>query len=117
MPGAPLSITDVQETHSVIDLRARFEAEDCPTDNTCVVVAKQGRRRVGLVVDGVSDVLSIWAALVNPPPGFGFRTSSVLIGTACLQDSPTLIVDGDKLVDVDLGSPSEAHTLRSQSEP
>lgn len=99
----------------VIDLRTRFEAVDCPTDNTCVIVVMQEARRVGLVVDRVSDVLSLPPALVTPPPDLGSRTSTVLTGTACLQDRLILIVDVDNLVDVDLGAPSVPHTFRSES--
>ena len=39
-------------------------------DNTVVIVLNLGQRVVGIVVDGVSDVLSLTAEQIRPAPEF-----------------------------------------------
>ncbi|VEC52933.1 chemotaxis protein [Escherichia coli] len=42
-------------------------------DNTVVIVLNLGQRVVGIVVDGVSDVLSLTAEQIRPAPEFAVR--------------------------------------------
>jgi purine-binding chemotaxis protein CheW len=53
----------------IVDLAARlgFEATD-PTQRHVIIVAQIGRQVVGLLVDAVSDILTVSDEIVQPPP-------------------------------------------------
>lgn len=73
----------------VLDLRHKFHMPVPDDDRLSVtVVVRVGGRVVGLVVDGVSDVLDILPDAISPPPtiGEGFEVTS-LSGIA-LRPSP-----------------------------
>ncbi|STJ14558.1 chemotaxis protein [Escherichia coli] len=54
----------------IVDLRIKFSQVDVDyNDNTVVIVLNLGQRVVGIVVDGVSDVLSLTAEQIRPAPG------------------------------------------------
>jgi purine-binding chemotaxis protein CheW len=56
----------------VIDLRIRFgTARISYTKFTVIIVVNIHSKTIGLVADGVSDVLSIEQAQIMPPPDFG----------------------------------------------
>lgn len=55
----------------IIDLRVKFSQQSVSYDeNTVVIVLNFGQRVVGIVVDGVSDVLSLTAEQIRPAPEF-----------------------------------------------
>lgn len=55
----------------IVDLRVKFEQGDVEyNENTVVIVLNFGQRVVGIVVDGVSDVLSLTAEQIRPAPEF-----------------------------------------------
>jgi purine-binding chemotaxis protein CheW len=73
VPGAPSFVEGVTSLRGriipVIDLRARFGmARVEPTKETRIVVAESASTRVGLIVDGVSEVLLVPADAVEPTP-------------------------------------------------
>ena len=53
----------------IVDLAARlgFAATE-PTQRHVIIVAQIGRQVVGLLVDAVSDILTVGDAVVQPPP-------------------------------------------------
>lgn len=54
----------------IVDLRIKFSQVDVDyNDNTVVIVLNLGQRVVGIVVDGVSDVLSLTAEQIRPKTG------------------------------------------------
>ena len=58
-------------TVPIIDLRVKFAQQDVSYDeNTVVIVLNFGQRVVGIVVDGVSDVLSLTTEQIRPAPEF-----------------------------------------------
>lgn len=64
----------------VLDLRRKFHMPVPDDDRLSVtVVVRVGGRVVGLVVDGVSDVLDIMPDAISPPPtiGQGFEVTSL----------------------------------------
>ncbi len=64
----------------VLDLRRKFRMAVPDDDRLSVtVVVRVGGRVVGLVVDGVSDVLDITPDAISPPPsiGEGFEVTSL----------------------------------------
>jgi purine-binding chemotaxis protein CheW len=61
----------------IVDLRVKFSQEDVEyNDNTVVIVLNLGQRVVGIVVDGVSDVLSLAAEQIRPAPEFAVTLST-----------------------------------------
>jgi purine-binding chemotaxis protein CheW len=53
----------------IVDLAARlgFDATD-PTQRHVIIVAQIGRQVVGMLVDAVSDILTVSDEIVQPPP-------------------------------------------------
>ena len=61
----------------IVDLRIKFSQVDVDyNDNTVVIVLNLGQRVVGIVVDGVSDVLSLTAEQIRPAPEFAVTLST-----------------------------------------
>lgn len=90
----------------VIDLRLKFGMPACDaTDQTCIIVveaASGGRSRqamMGLLVDGVSEVLNIQAAEIEPPPAFGdgVRTD-YMQGVAKVKGTVKILLDIDRVL-------------------
>ena len=56
----------------VMDVRLRFNLKAREDDEkTCIIVVESGERKVGLIVDMVSDVLDIATEHIDPPPNIG----------------------------------------------
>lgn len=87
----------------VMDVRARFRLEAQPYhDRTCIIVIEVRDVSVGLVVDAVSEVFSIPAADIEPPPKVGFgHNNRVISGLGKVGDEVTLILDAGILIDMD----------------
>jgi purine-binding chemotaxis protein CheW len=65
----------------IVDLRVKFSQGDVDyDDNTVVIVLNLGQRVVGIVVDGVSDVLSLTADQIRPAPEFAVTLSTAVPG-------------------------------------
>ena len=61
----------------IIDLRVKFLQENVTyNDNTVVIVLNFSQRVVGIVVDGVSDVLSLTTDQIRPAPEFAVTLST-----------------------------------------
>jgi purine-binding chemotaxis protein CheW len=84
----------------VVDVRRRFGLEDRAYDTrTCIVVVNLAGITTGLIVDTVSEVLSIPADLVSPPPSIqGHRRSRFVRGVGRIADGIKLLLDLDKLL-------------------
>jgi len=64
----------------VLDLRSRFGMPEVPyTKFTVIVVANVGTRVVGLIVDSVSDVLTVTKDNIQPAPDFGAAAEANLV--------------------------------------
>jgi purine-binding chemotaxis protein CheW len=79
----------------VVDLRVRFNVGDAQYDaSTIVIVINIGPRTIGMVVDGVSDVVAIKASELRPAPQIaGVLTAEFLEGVAILDKRMLIIVD------------------------
>jgi purine-binding chemotaxis protein CheW len=86
----------------VMDVRARFKLKtQAYHDRTCIIVAEVNGASVGLVVDAVSEVLSIPDHDIEAPPTAGFTTDSRCIsGLGKVGDDVKLILDAKLLVNV-----------------
>ncbi|MGF6191210.1 chemotaxis protein CheW [Serratia sp. 2723] len=84
----------------IIDLRVKFAQQDVSYDeNTVVIVLNFGQRVVGIVVDGVSDVLSLTAEQIRPAPEFAVTLATeYLTGLGSLGERMLILVDIEKLL-------------------
>ncbi|RWR03872.1 chemotaxis protein CheW [[Pantoea] beijingensis] len=87
----------------ILDLRIKFAQPDIAyNDNTVVIVLNLAQRVVGIVVDGVSDVLSLTHEQIRPAPEFAVTLSTeYLTGLGALGDRMLILVDIEKLLSSD----------------
>jgi purine-binding chemotaxis protein CheW len=88
----------------VVDLRAKFSMEAAArTEQTCIIVVeiKQDGRRLstGIVVDRVSEVLSISADKIEDAPSFDSAVHvDFILGMGKIGDSVKILLDIDKVL-------------------
>ncbi|MBF0233342.1 MAG: purine-binding chemotaxis protein CheW [Desulfamplus sp.] len=88
----------------VIDLRLRFSiAESQYTERTCIIVVEittdYGEMVIGIVVDAVSEVLTIKEEHIEAPPSFGINLDSeYILGMAKLEGGVKILLDIDKVL-------------------
>ncbi|MHA7847420.1 chemotaxis protein CheW [Serratia sp. D1N4] len=84
----------------IIDLRVKFAQQGVSYDeNTVVIVLNFGQRVVGIVVDGVSDVLSLTTDQIRPAPEFAVTLATeYLTGLGSLGERMLILVDIEKLL-------------------
>ncbi len=87
----------------IIDLRVKFAQQDVEyNENTVVIVLNLEHRVVGIVVDGVSDVLSLMQEQIRPAPEFAVTMSTeYLTGLGALGERMLILVDIEKLLSSD----------------
>ena len=112
IPNGPSFIEGVTNLRGrvipVLDLRKRFglPASD-PTRRSRIVVGGQGDHTVGLVVDGVSEVLQLSSEAVEPPSTLVTSADSAFLrGVAKLDERLILLLDLSRIL-----SQSEAEDL------
>jgi len=88
----------------IVDLRVKFSQGDVEyDDNTVVIVLNLGQRVVGIVVDGVSDVLSLTAEQIRPAPEFAVTLSTeYLTGPGALGGRMLILMNIKKLLNSDV---------------
>lgn len=84
----------------IVDLRIKFNVGTASYDEfTIVIVIQIHDRMVGIVVDGVSDVISLSREERRPPPEFGVAFDSrFLVGLAKVQDHMVILVNIEALI-------------------
>jgi purine-binding chemotaxis protein CheW len=98
----------------VVDLRLKFGLPEVEyTPRTCIVVvqvgAGAGSMPMGIVVDGVVEVLNVAAADIVDTPDFGREaTTSYLLGMAKNKGRVKILLDIDQVL-----SSQEVHGLES----
>ncbi len=100
-PGFSKGVTNLRGVIvPIVDLRIKFSQVDVDyNDNTVVIVLNLGQRVVGIVVDGVSDVLSLTAEQIRPAPEFAVTLSTeYLTGLGALGDRMLILVNIEKLL-------------------
>jgi purine-binding chemotaxis protein CheW len=104
IPAAPEYLKGVVNLRGiivpVIDLRVKFGMPDPRYDAfTVVVILRLARRVIGIVVDGVSDVMALRAQDVKPAPQLGSVVESSFIeGLGTEGDRMVLLLDIEKLL-------------------
>ncbi|WP_298053038.1 chemotaxis protein CheW [uncultured Paenalcaligenes sp.] len=85
----------------IVDLRIKFNLQDISYDHqTVVVILNLETRVVGVVVDGVSDVLMLQKEQISDAPQFGSAVLSTeyLTGIGTLAERMLILVDIEKLM-------------------
>ena len=104
MANAPPFIKGVINLRGVIvpivDMRIKFNLEQVNYDTfTVVIVLNIGRQVVGMVVDGVSDVISLTPEQLRPVPEFSSTIGSEhLLAIGSVQDRMLILLDIEKLL-------------------
>ncbi|KML24116.1 chemotaxis protein CheW [Leclercia adecarboxylata] len=103
--NTPEFITGVANLRGVIvpivDLRVKFKLSSAEFDeNTVIIILNLQERVVGIVVDGVSDVLSLNPDQIKPAPDFSVTLSTeYLLGLGAIEERMLILVDIEKLLD------------------
>jgi len=104
IPSAPAYLKGVVNLRGVIvpviDMRVKFNMPDPRYDSfTVVVILKLANRVVGIVVDGVSDVVQLAVSDVKEAPRLGGAVDGAfLTGVATQGDRMILLLDIEKFL-------------------
>jgi purine-binding chemotaxis protein CheW len=84
----------------VLDLRLKFALERADySETTVVIILNVGTRVAGIVVDGVSDVITLRAEQIRPAPSLGGNVdTSHITGFATLDDRMRILIDVERLI-------------------
>lgn len=78
----------------VVDLRIKFSLGEANYDEfTVVIVLNIGKRVIGAVVDAVSEVVTLDATQIHPPPEFATLDTKFLTGLATVNDRLLVVLD------------------------
>jgi purine-binding chemotaxis protein CheW len=98
----------------VIDLRLKFNLQPAEyNQRTCIIVTQvqgdSGALLMGIVVDGVSEVLNLTAAEIEDTPDFGEEVGGgYLMGMAKVKGKVKILLDIDRVL-----SAKDLHSLNS----
>lgn len=85
----------------ILDLRIKFALPQARYDEfTVVIILNVAGRVVGVVVDSVSDVLTLAAGTIRPTPEFSSATfdTRYITGLATVDDRMLILLDIEKLM-------------------
>jgi purine-binding chemotaxis protein CheW len=84
----------------IIDMRLKFNLEQVNYDSfTVVIVLNIGNRIVGMVVDAVSDVITLKPEQLRPVPEFNSSIASDhILAIGAVEDRMLILVDIEKLM-------------------
>jgi purine-binding chemotaxis protein CheW len=84
----------------IVDMRIKFHLGEPTYDQfTVVIILNIGGRVVGMVVDSVSDVITLSPEQIKPAPEMGTALNTdYLIGLGTLDQRMLILVDIDKLM-------------------
>ena len=84
----------------IVDLRIKFNFGTPTYDQfTVVIILNIGNRVIGIVVDSVSDVITLTPEQIKPAPEMGsILSTDYLIGLGSLDKRMLILVDIDKLM-------------------
>ncbi len=85
----------------IVDMRIKFNLGAASYDQfTVVIILNVAGRVVGMVVDGVSDVIQLAAEQIRPAPDFSAATfdTQYITGLGTLDERMLILVDIEKLM-------------------
>jgi purine-binding chemotaxis protein CheW len=104
VPKAPRFVEGVVELRGailpVVDLRKRLDAPAEPGRQQKIIIVELGGRSLGLVVDGVREVLRLPQKEVRPPPELGLTgPAQTFFSGLCRSGSRIImVIDLDRLL-------------------
>jgi len=108
VPQMPMHVKGVLNLRGkvipVIDLRLKFGLPEVEyTQRTCIIVVQMegqaGRVSTGIIVDGVSEVLTIQSSDIEDTPDFGMGVATpYLLGLAKIKGKVKILLDIDRVV-------------------
>ena len=109
MPDAPAYYKGVLDFRGhilpIVDLRIRFGVEDVAYKATTVIIVLANSRddnMMGVVVDAVSDVLTVSQSEVKAAPDMGSKINTdYVLGMVSRDDGMIMLVDSARLIDVE----------------
>jgi purine-binding chemotaxis protein CheW len=116
IPQAPAHVLGVLNLRGsivpIVDMRMRFNLDRAEyTPLTVIIVLSvesvAGRRDIGVVVDGVSDVIDVANADIKPAPELGAQVNTEFIeGLASVSGRMVMLLDIDTLIGGDVAGAS-----------
>jgi purine-binding chemotaxis protein CheW len=104
LPKAPVFMEGVLNLRGavipVVDLRKRFDmpVREIDRDRRLLIVALAGRT-LGIVVDEVTEVITVPVANIKPPPQVSHGVGAeYLVGVCLVQDDLVMLLDPDRLL-------------------
>ncbi len=87
----------------VVDMRLKFAMEERPYDVfTVIIIVEVRERMIGMIVDSVSDVVSIPIKSIQDTPHFSARIETDFIsGIGQVDDKLVIILDVDRILSAD----------------
>jgi purine-binding chemotaxis protein CheW len=84
----------------IIDMRIKFKLGNADYDQfTVVIILNVAGRVMGIVVDGVSDVLTLEAEQMRPTPEFGsVIDTEYIMGLGTVEERMLILIDIEKLM-------------------
>jgi len=84
----------------IVDMRIKFKLENVSYDQlTVVIILNLASRVVGMVVDGVSDVIALTPEQIKTAPQFGATLDTqYLMGLGTVDERMLILVDIEKLM-------------------
>lgn len=84
----------------IVDLRIKFKLGEPTYDQfTVVIILNIGKRVMGIVVDGVSDVIQLSSDNLHPAPEFGsILDTRYIVGLGTIEERMIIVVDIEKLM-------------------
>lgn len=84
----------------IVDLRIKFNLGSSTYDQfTVVIILNIGKRVMGVVVDGVSDVIQMSSENLRPSPEFGsILDTRYILGLGTVDDRMIIVVDIERLM-------------------
>lgn len=104
LPKAPTFVEGVINLRGavipVIDMRQRFDLPSRPIDHTTrLLIVTVARQLLGLVVDDVTEVLTIPVRDIKPPPRvIGGVGAEYLVGVCLARDSLIMLLNLDRIL-------------------
>ena len=84
----------------IIDMRIKFQLGSVEYNQfTVVIILNIANRVVGMVVDGVSDVIALASDQIRPAPEFGATLDTqYIVGLATVDERMIIVVDIERLM-------------------
>ena len=93
----------------IVDMRAAFgSAQGTPDPSTDVIILQLSSGVMGMVVDGVTDIVSLAASDIAAVPGLGVAEADYLLGLGTLAGRRLILVDIDRLMAIRSPGPMQA---------